>query len=461
MATIEKITGKTGSSYRITVSGGFDTQGKRIRHRTTYKPTPGMTERQIQKAVQRAAADFERSIEQGYALDNRQTFAEYAEYVLDLKQRTGTKQKTLDRYRELLIRINQAIGHIKLIDLRPQQLNSFYKNLAEPGIRGGGGSATAKIDLANWLKVNKKSRAAIAEAAGVAASTVSTAAKGEAIQECKAASIAKAMGKRLQDVFSVTKNEKPLADKTILAHHRLISLILTQAEKEMLVPYNAAAKATPPKAEKADPNYFQPATITAILEALEHEPLKWRLITHLLIVTGCRRGEIMGLKWEKVDFESRRIKIDRALINSPTQGVYESTTKTNDIRYLTLPRETLDLLRQHKRDQLRLQLANGDRWQRTDYVFTTDNGNHMNPDSVTSWLADFSRRHNLPHINPHAFRHTVASVLLANGTDIVTVAAQLGHASASTTENFYAHIIEENKARASECIADVLLRKKA
>ena len=53
------------------------------------------------------------------------------------------------------------------------------------------------------------------------------------------------------------------------------------------------------------------------------------------------------------------------------------------------------------------------------------------------------------------------SVLLANGTEIVTVAAQLGHASASTTENFYAHIIEENKAKASECIADVLLRKKA
>lgn len=67
----------------------------------------------------------------------------------------------------------------------------------------------------------------------------------------------------------------------------------------------------------------------------------------------------------------------------------------------------------------------------------------------------------LPHINPHAFRHTEASVLLANGTEIVTVAAQLGHASANTTENFYAHIIEENKAKASECIADVLIRKKA
>ncbi len=460
MATIEKITGKTGNSYRITVSGGFDTQGKRIRHRTTYKPAPGMTERQIQKAVQRAAADFERSIEQGYALDNRQTFAEYASYVLELKERTGTKQKTLDRYQELMNRINQAIGHIKLADLRPQHLNAFYKNLADPGFRTGGGSATAKIDFAALLNDNKKSRAAVAAAAGVAASTVSAAVSGKPIREDKAAAICLAIGRPLNDIFTVEKNSDPLSDKTILAHHRLISLILTQAEKEMLVPYNAAAKATPPKAAKKAPNYFQPETVAAILSALDNEPLKWRLITHLLIVTGCRRGEIVGLKWDKVDFESNRLTIDSALIVSPSRGVYESTTKTSDVRLLTLPRETMDLLRQHKREHLRLQLANGDRWQHTGYVFTQDNGKNMNPDSLTGWLADFSARHGLPHINPHAFRHTVASVLLANGTDIVTVAAQLGHASASTTENFYAHIIEENKAKASECIAEVLLRKK-
>ena len=86
MATIEKLIGKTGTTYRITVYSGFDTQGKRIRHRQTYKPEPGMTARQTEKAVQRAAADFERSIEQGYALDNRQSF--------------GTRIR--EHYRELL-----------------------------------------------------------------------------------------------------------------------------------------------------------------------------------------------------------------------------------------------------------------------------------------------------------------------------------------------------------------------
>ena len=125
MATIEKITGKRGDSYRITVSGGFDTQGRRIRHRMNFKPSPGMTARQTEKAVQRAAADFERSVEQGYTLDNRQTFAQYADYALELKERAGIRSTTLDRYRELLERINAAIGHIKLADLRPQHLNAF------------------------------------------------------------------------------------------------------------------------------------------------------------------------------------------------------------------------------------------------------------------------------------------------------------------------------------------------
>ena len=461
MATIEKYTGKDGLTYRITVYAGFDTQGKRIRHRMSYKPTPGMTPRQIEKAAQKAAMDFERSIEQGFALDNRQTFAEYAAYVLDLKQRTGTKARTLDRYQDMMVRINQAIGHIKLADLRPQHLNSFYKNLAEPGIRIGGGSATVRIDMVAWLKKNKLSRGKLAEKAGVSAATVGVAVKGESIKIEKAQAIAQAMGKKVDEVFRVEKNMEPLADKTILEHHRLISTILAQAEKEMLVPYNAAAKATPPRTKKKDPNYFQPETISTILEALESEPLKWRLITHLLIVTGCRRGEIMGLKWEKVDFENSRVKIDRALVSSKSKGVFEESTKTSDIRYLALPRETMDLLRQHKREQLRLQLANGDRWLHTGYVFTQDNGDHMNPDSITGWLKDFSTRHGLPHINPHAFRHTVASVLLANGTDIVTVSKQLGHASITTTENFYSHIIEENKAKAADCIANVLIRKKA
>ena len=123
MATIKRIEGKNGVSFKITVTKGTDISGKQVRHYRTWKPEQGMTERQMQKAVQKAALDFEREIEQGYEVDNRQTISEYARYVIDLKERAGAKHRTIFSYRSLLERIDQAIGHLKLSELRPLHLN--------------------------------------------------------------------------------------------------------------------------------------------------------------------------------------------------------------------------------------------------------------------------------------------------------------------------------------------------
>ena len=103
---------------------------------------------------------------------------------------------------------------------------------------------------------------------------------------------------------------------------------------------------------------------------------------------------------------------------------------------------------------------NGDRWQNSGFVFVRDDGRPMQPDSIGSWLTRFYKRHNLPKINPHAFRHTVASVLIHSGTDVVSVSKRLGHARTSTTTDIYAHIMQEADQQASECIADALLRRK-
>ena len=85
----------------------------------------------------------------------------------------------------------------------------------------------------------------------------------------------------------------------------------------------------------------------------------------------------------------------------------------------------------------------------------------MNPDTISAWVSAFSVRRGLPHINPHAFRHTVASVLINNGQDIVTVSRRLGHSRTSTTLDIYSHLIAEADADASECIANSLLRRQA
>ncbi len=460
MANIRKVPGKGGDSYKITVFSGTDSQGRQVRHYRTWKPEPGMTARQIEKTVQRVAVDFERELELGYQVDNRQTFAQYAEYVLQLKERAGLRPKTIYEYRQQLIRINAAIGHLKLQDIRPQHLNSFYKNLAEAGVRKSGYMATPIVDLGGVLTERGMTREKLAQVAGISAATVTTACRRQQIQGIKAEKISAALDIPMGKLFEITKDSRPLSAKSLLAHHRLIHTILHEAEREMLVVYNAASRATPPKDIKKDPNYFQPEAIGDILEALEGEPLKWKLATQLLIVTGCRRGEIMGLKWEKIDFTRNQIRIDEALKYLPELGTYAGETKTGNTRTLYLPEETMQLLRQQMRECLELRLKNGDRWNETGYVFIRDDGRPMNPDSIGAWLAKFSKRHNLPHINPHAFRHTVASVLIANGTDVVTVSKQLGHQKISTTEDFYSHLIEKNKEQTTDCIAEALLRRK-
>lgn len=459
MANIKRIDGKTGVSFKITVTQGRDSSGKQIRHFMTWTPTPKMTDRQIEKEVVRAAYDFERQIELGYVADDRQKFEQYAEYVLDLKSRAGCKYRTIERYRELLERINPEIGHLKIVDIRPQHLNNLYKNLEYSGKRKG--NAIAKQDLYPLMKQKQLSRAEVARSGGIGASSVTAACKGKKISLPTADAVAGVLGEKTSNLFICEISSSRLSNKTVLEHHRLIRTILAQADKEMLVPYNAAAKATPPKALKKEVNYFQVGDVERIRDALDTEPLKWKTITHLLLITGCRRGEIMGLKWEKVYFKKSQIKIDTALLYSANKGVYESSTKTDNIRFIKLPIETMQLLAQYRKETLELQLKNGSNWHNSGYVFVRNNGERMHPDTITGWLSRFSKRNNLPHINPHAFRHTMASILIRNGQDIVSVSKRLGHAKVSTTTDFYSHIIAEADEEASECLADVMLRNRS
>lgn len=258
----------------------------------------------------------------------------------------------------------------------------------------------------------------------------------------------------------VNKRGGKLSPKTVLEHHRLIHSVLEMAVKEGVIPYNVADRVTLPKATKKEIECFQPEEIARIRDALEREPLKWKTLTHLLLITGARRGEILGLKWSKVDFENSRIYIDNNVLYTPERGVYEDVPKTKQsVRYISIPLETTKLLKEYKIWQSEEMLRLGAYYDRRDFVFSQDNGSPMHPDSVTDWLRKFSKRHNLPHINPHKFRHTMASMLYYNGMDSVSISKRLGHAQVSTTANIYAHQIEEADKKNAEILSDIFLKK--
>lgn len=83
----------------------------------------------------------------------------------------------------------------------------------------------------------------------------------------------------------------------------------------------------------------------------------------------------------------------------------------------------------------------------------------MHPDSVGKWLTKFCKRHDLPHINPHAFRHTMASMLYYNGMDSVSISKRLGHAQVSTTSDIYAHVIAEADKKNADILSEIFLKK--
>ena len=285
MANIKRIDGKTGVSYKITVTYGRDMSGKQIRHFKTWRPDVKMTERQIDKEVQRLAFEFEQQIKTGFILDEKQTFAEYANYFINLKIRENRKRATIACYQDLLSRINPAIGHIKLSDIRPQHLNSFYSNLSEVGVSKRGDKAIAKPNLKKVIDQCGISKKELASNAGIGQATLKTAYDGDKITIASAEAISKVLNEKIEKLFSIEHDKTTLSSKSIREHHRLISSVLSLAEKEMLIPYNAATRATPPSVEHKTPNYFQYSDVERIRDALDKEPLKWKVLTHLFLIT--------------------------------------------------------------------------------------------------------------------------------------------------------------------------------
>lgn len=255
MANIQERRDKSGKliSFSIRVHRGRGADGKQLKpYTTTFYVSPTWTEKSARKKAEAFAATFEKECREGITSDSRQKFQDYAEYVLELKERRGDKHSTIADYRNMTKRIYPEIGYIKLRDLRPDHLNTLYAKLAKDGM-------------------NKRTG-----------------------------------GK--------------LSNKTILRYHRFISIVLTQAVKEGLIPFNPASRAEPPKVEKKEPNYIQSSTIPLIFDALKTEPLKWQVLVQLLLVSGCRRGEVLGLKWENVDFDNARIYICNNIIVHARQG---------------------------------------------------------------------------------------------------------------------------------------------
>lgn len=447
MATIQK----QGRGYKITVSQGYDYAGKRIRQYMTWIPEPGMTERQVKKELERQAVLFEEQVRNGLAANTNIRFKDFADKYMTEYAKLYLKPKTVQTYTENLVRINQAIGHLRLSDIHTAHINSFYRNLQETGIRHRV-TAVCKIDLQAQIGTQRGALTAFARRAGISRSTVNQALNRQPINEASARAIAAALDIKLAKAFSMTTHGEPLAPASVISYHRTLSSILSRAVKWGYIQTNPADAAEKPNLGRREAAYLEETEARKLLELLQEEPIQWRAIITFDLLSGLRRAELLGLRWTDVDLDGRTITIRQTSNYLPNKGVYVDSTKTAaSARPVPISTAAIMILLEYQQwqDAQRAQL--GDAWEDQDNrVFTSDTGAPIFPDSVTKWFSAFVARSGLPKVTVHSLRHTYASLMIADGAPLVVVSRQLGHAQASTTANIYAHAIASAQAKAMQ-----------
>lgn len=241
---------------------------------------------------------------------------------------------------------------------------------------------------------------------------------------------------------------KALSPKTVREHHSFISAVLTEAVKTRAVTSNVASLASPPKVAQKEPNYYTPEQMVKIIEATNSEPAFWRSMTYLFMGIGARRGEILALRWSDIDFEACTIFIKRNVTRAAHGKTVIVTPKSDRWRVVSVSSDFLAPLRQWREEQA---AAFGGYYD--GFIFALKGPEtYIQPDTITRYYARFGDKQNLGHLNPHAFRHSQASIILQSG-DLVAASRRLGHAKASTTMNIYGHMLPAADRDAADRVA--------
>lgn len=260
------------------------------------------------------------------------------------------------------------------------------------------------------------------------------------------------------------KTRKPLSQKTILEHHRLLSAMLHKAVYWQLIISNPAERVQPPKTKKPiRPHYDEDQTRILVdnLEKLTGNNIKYRVAILLDIFTGARLGELVGLEWSDIDLKNGIININKSSQYLSQKGVFTKSPKTeSSIRDVAIPDFIVSLLEEYKLWYEEQKSIYGELWTDSDRLFVQADGKPMHPSTISKWFVKYVAQIGLPVINFHGLRHTNATLLISQNIDVAVVAARLGHAQITTTFNFYVHPIISHNRQAGSVLENLLLPQK-
>ncbi len=238
-------------------------------------------------------------------------------------------------------------------------------------------------------------------------------------------------------------NTLGIKGSTVQHYHANLHKALKYAVKHDLIESNPMEKVERPKSQKFVGSFYSVAELERLFQAVKGDPVEFPVL--MAAFYGLRRSEIMGLRWQAIDFVGNTITIDHTVVQFRSKGktkvIQKDRTKNaSSCRSLPLVPQYRELLLRMKERQEQCRKLCGNCYIESDYIYVNDLGEPYQPNFVSQHFRALLEKNQLRVIRFHDLRHTCASLLLKNGVSMKEIQEWLGHSNFSTTANIYAHL---------------------
>lgn len=247
-----------------------------------------------------------------------------------------------------------------------------------------------------------------------------------------------------------------LASSTIQKHYNVLNSIFKLAVKNETIKKNPMEKVDKPSVTYKPGDVYTSSELRELFQLLnKEENRQMALMVKMALTTGMRKGELLALQWDDVDFSTNTIHVRHSLSYTKETGYQLKEPKTQgSIRKIAPPKKLMDELKRHKLIKSTERLQARGLWQGGEhfFVFSTDLGKPFFPDVPNKWWNRFLERTGFKKIRFHDLRHTAATELINKGANIHSISKRLGHADIKITSKIYAHYLEEADQKIAEML---------
>lgn len=229
-----------------------------------------------------------------------------------------------------------------------------------------------------------------------------------------------------------------LSAKTVRSHIVIVKQVLNEALKNEFILSNPSAFVDLPKTQHFEAGFYSEKQISELLRLTEKEPLHALIKT--TVVYGLRKSELLGLKWDSIDFEKNTVSIKHTVVQNSVLVEKDSTKNKSSYRTYPMSNDMKQMFLEIKETERQNSILFGKEYIKNDYIFKWDNGKQYTPNYISHKFKSILENYNLPKIRFHDLRHTCASLLLAKGCSMKDIQEWLGHSDYSTTANIYSHL---------------------